>query len=170
MRVVTGRTRHPCDDDYDGLLFLPEPPGFSPVWHAHQRTHDRHGNDPVVGRRLVQLLHQAGLVPRRNTFVFFGVCAGDRDFEDLVRNIASIVDEAIDDIIATGFRETPSQQRSTLLSNGASSRIPRSGGPLNVTGLPVLRCGSTPVARVFKSAARSSAYGKPSQSSSVARC
>jgi len=103
MRVVTGRTRHPCDDDYDGLLFLPEPPGFSPVWHAHQRTHDRHGNDPVVGRRLVQLLHQAGLVPRRNTFVFFGVCAGDRDFEDLVRNIASIVDEAIDDIIATGL-------------------------------------------------------------------
>lgn len=43
MRVVTGRTRHPCDDDYDGLLFLPEPPGFSPVWHAYQRTYDRHG-------------------------------------------------------------------------------------------------------------------------------
>ncbi len=102
MRVVTGRTRHPCDDDYDGLLLWPEPPGFSPVWHAHQRTYDRHGNDPVVGRRLVQLPHQAGLVPRRNTFVFGGR-AGDRDFEDLVRNMASIVDEAIDDIIATGL-------------------------------------------------------------------
>lgn len=73
------------------------------------------GNNPVVGRRLAQLLHQAGLVPRRNTFVFFGGgCAGDRDFEDLVRNTASIVDEAIDDIIATGLSRDAAQQRATL--------------------------------------------------------
>ncbi|MFP3599688.1 hypothetical protein, partial [Chryseobacterium sp. SIMBA_029] len=56
-----------------------------------------------VGRRLVQLLHQAELLPRRNTLVFFGGCAGDPDFEDVVRNIASIVKEAIDDIVATGL-------------------------------------------------------------------
>ncbi|MGR9294444.1 class I SAM-dependent methyltransferase [Rhizobium leguminosarum] len=91
------------DDDYDGLRLWPEPPGFSPVWNAYQRTYDRHCNDPIVGRRLVQLLHQADLRPRRNTLVFFGGCAGDPDFEDVVRNIASIVDEAIDDIVATGL-------------------------------------------------------------------
>ena len=50
------------DDDYDGLRLWPEPPGFSLVWNAYQRTYDRHGNDPIVGRRLVQLLHQAGLL------------------------------------------------------------------------------------------------------------
>ncbi|MCV9999440.1 methyltransferase domain-containing protein [Pararhizobium sp. YC-54] len=91
------------DDDYDSLRLWPEPPGFSSVWHAYQRTYDRHGNDPVVGRRLVQLLHQAGLVTSRNTLVFFGGCLGDPDFEDVVRNIASIVDEAIDDMVATGL-------------------------------------------------------------------
>ncbi|WP_245497725.1 methyltransferase domain-containing protein [Rhizobium ruizarguesonis] len=91
------------DDDYDGLRLWPEPPGFSSVWNAYQRTYDRHCNDPIVGRRLVQLLHQADLRPRRNTLVFFGGCAGDPDFEDVVRNIASIVDEAIDDIVATGL-------------------------------------------------------------------
>jgi SAM-dependent methyltransferase len=91
------------DDDYDGLRLWPEPPGFSLVWNAYQRTYDRHGNDPIVGRRLVQLLHQAGLLPRRNTLIFFGGCAGDPDFEDVVRNIASIVDEAIDDIVSTGL-------------------------------------------------------------------
>jgi SAM-dependent methyltransferase len=91
------------DDDYDGLRLWPEPLGFSAVWNAYQRTYDRHGNDPVVGRRLVQLLHQAELLPRRNTLVFFGGCSGDSDFEDVVRNIASIVHEAIDDIAATGI-------------------------------------------------------------------
>lgn len=91
------------DDDYDSLRLWPEPPGFAPVWHAYQRTYDRHGNDPMVGRRLVQLLHQADLRPRRNTLVFFGGCAGEPDFEAVVRNIASIVDEATDDIVATGM-------------------------------------------------------------------
>jgi len=63
------------DDDYDGLRLWPEPPGFSLVWNAYQRTYDRHGNDPIVGRRLVKFLHQAGLLPRRNTLIFFGGCA-----------------------------------------------------------------------------------------------
>ena len=91
-----------ADDDYELLRLWPEPPAFAPVWHAYQRSYDRHGNDPIVGRRLVQLLHQAGLQPRRNTFVFFGGCAGEPEFEDVVRNIASIIGEALDDIIATG--------------------------------------------------------------------
>lgn len=91
-----------ADDDYDMMRLWPEPPGFAPLWQAYQRTYDRHGNDPIVGRRLVQLLHQAKLHPHRNTFVFFGGCSGEAEFGDVVRNIASILDEALDDIIATG--------------------------------------------------------------------
>jgi hypothetical protein len=48
-------------------------------------------------------LHQADLRPRRITFVFFGGCAGEPDFEAVVRNIASIIDEAMDDIVAIGL-------------------------------------------------------------------
>lgn len=94
------------DDDYETLRLWPEPPGFAPLWHAYQRIYDRHGNDPIIGRRLVQLLYQGGLRPHRNTLVFFGGCAGEPEFEDVVRNIASIIDEAIEDIVATGTPRT----------------------------------------------------------------
>jgi SAM-dependent methyltransferase len=92
-----------ADDDYDTLRLWPEPAGFAFIWQAYQRTYDRHGNDPVVGRRLVQLLHAARLTPRRNTLVFFGGCAGEPDFEGVVTNLASVIDEAVDDISAIGI-------------------------------------------------------------------
>jgi len=44
------------DDDCDGLRLWPEPPGFAPVWIAYQRTYDRHGNDPFVGRAALDAL------------------------------------------------------------------------------------------------------------------
>jgi SAM-dependent methyltransferase len=91
-----------ADDDYETLRLWPEPAGFAPLWQAYQRTYDRHGNDPIVGRRLVQLLHQAGLRPNRSSMIFFGGCAGEPEFGDVVSNIASIIDEAIDDIAAMG--------------------------------------------------------------------
>jgi SAM-dependent methyltransferase len=91
-----------ADDDHETLHLWPEPAGFAPVWRAYQRTYDRHGNDPSIGRRLVQLLHQAGAVPRRNTFVFFGACSGDPDFESFARNIAGVISGSTDDIVETG--------------------------------------------------------------------
>ena len=95
-----------ADDDYDMMCLWPEPAGFAPLWRAYQRTYDRHGNDPNVGRRLVQLMHQANLRTRRNTLVFFGGCSGEPEFEDVVRNIASIVEEALGDIVATGVPQS----------------------------------------------------------------
>lgn len=91
-----------ADDDNETLRLWPEPAGLAPVWRAYQRTYDRHGNDPSIGRRLVQLLHQAGAAPCRNTFVFFGACAGDPDFENFARNIASVISGSTDDIVETG--------------------------------------------------------------------
>jgi len=91
-----------ADDDHETLRLWPEPGGLAPVWRAYQRMYERHGNDPNIGRRLVQLLHQAGAAPRRNTFVFFGACSGDPDFESFVRNIASVISELADDIVQTG--------------------------------------------------------------------
>jgi SAM-dependent methyltransferase len=96
-----------ADDDYDVMRLWPEPPGLAPIWQAYQRTYDRNGNDPIVGRRLVQLLHQAGVQPRRNTWIFFGGCSGQPDFEGYVSNLAKILEGAIDAIAETGTpRET----------------------------------------------------------------
>jgi SAM-dependent methyltransferase len=113
LSVVNGMVRavHPggrtilADDDYATLRLWPEPAGFRAIWQAYQRSYDRHGNDPFVGRRLVQLLQQAGAQPTFNTWVFFGACAGNPDFLPLVRNLGAILAEASADIVAIGIPE-----------------------------------------------------------------
>lgn len=91
-----------ADDDHDILRLFPEPPGFAAVWRVYQRTYDRIGADPVVGRRLVALLHAAGAKPRRNQGLFFGSCSGHPDFAAYVENIARILEGARATILAVG--------------------------------------------------------------------
>jgi SAM-dependent methyltransferase len=91
------------DDDHDVLRLWPEPPGLAEVWRAYMRTYDRAGNDPIVGRRLVKLLHDAGAAPRRNTWIFFGACAGHADFALYVENLAIILEGATAAMLATGL-------------------------------------------------------------------
>ncbi|TMA29044.1 MAG: methyltransferase domain-containing protein [Deltaproteobacteria bacterium] len=87
------------DDDHDVLRCHPEPPGFAALWRAYQRTYDRLGCDPYVGRRLVSLLHGAGASPVRCTFLFFGACAGEEKFPALVENMAGLFLGARDAIV-----------------------------------------------------------------------
>jgi SAM-dependent methyltransferase len=93
------------DDDHDLLRLWPEPPGVMPIWNAYMRSYDRAGNDPIVGRRLVQLLHRAGAEPRRNTWLFFGSCSGGPNFSGFVRNLSSVLRGARAPIVATGFSD-----------------------------------------------------------------
>jgi SAM-dependent methyltransferase len=93
------------DDDHDLLRLWPEPPGVMPIWNAYMRSYDRAGNDPIVGRRLVELLHHAGAEPRRNTWLFFGSCSGGPNFTGFVRNLSSILAGARASIVATGFSD-----------------------------------------------------------------
>jgi SAM-dependent methyltransferase len=88
-----------ADDDHEVMRFWPEPPGFVPLWQAYMRTYDRIGNDPYVGRRLVKLVHDAGAVPVRNTWIFFGGCAGQEVFPTLVDNLTGILRGARETIV-----------------------------------------------------------------------
>jgi ubiquinone/menaquinone biosynthesis C-methylase UbiE len=92
-----------ADDDHDLLRLWPEPPGLGPIWHAYVRTYDRLGNDPFVGRRLVALLHKAGAQPVRNTWLFFGSCAGHPMFGGYVTNLVEILNGARETILAQGL-------------------------------------------------------------------
>ena len=74
-----------------GIRLWPEPSGFTPLWRAYIRSFDRLGNDPAIGRRLVWLLHQAGAIPERNTWIFFGSCSGSSDFHAYVENAAGVL-------------------------------------------------------------------------------
>jgi SAM-dependent methyltransferase len=91
------------DDDHDVLRLWPEPPGLRPLWQAYMRTYDRLGNDPIVGRRLVSLLHDAGARPSRCTWLFFGACAGQPTFPAFVDNLHSILAAARDAIVGAGL-------------------------------------------------------------------
>ena len=79
------------DDDHDVIRLWPEPAGFGPVWKAYARSFELLGNDPGVGRRLVQLLYRAGARPHRNTWIFFGSCSGSPDFRAYVENALGVL-------------------------------------------------------------------------------
>jgi SAM-dependent methyltransferase len=88
------------DDDHDLLRLWPEPEGFAELWKAYMCTYDRIGRDPIVGRRLVALLHEAGTHPAHNRLIFFGGCAGDPEFRLYAENLALILDGAREAILS----------------------------------------------------------------------
>lgn len=97
-----------ADDDHDVLRLWPEPAGFGPLWHAYLRTYDRLGNDPFIGRRLVALLAAAGAAPSRNTWVFFGSCAGHPTFAVVVANLVHILEGARATVLAHALLDSAS--------------------------------------------------------------
>jgi SAM-dependent methyltransferase len=91
------------DDDHDVFRAWPEPPGFAALWRAFQRSYDRLGCDPFIGRRLISLLHEAGASPVRSTWIFFGACAGEPRWSGFVENIHSQLAGARGAMIAGGL-------------------------------------------------------------------
>ena len=87
------------DDDHDGIRLWPEPWGFALLWQAYVGSYQRLGNDPFVGRKLVSLLHEAGLTQIRNSMVFFGGCAGNEEFELVLANLLGIFEGARDEML-----------------------------------------------------------------------
>lgn len=91
-----------CDDDHSILRLHPEPPAFAAVWGAFIATYVRNGNDPYVGRRLPALLAEAGLRPRRATWIFLGGCSGEAAFPGILENLAGNLRGAREALAATG--------------------------------------------------------------------
>ncbi len=94
------------DDDHELLRLWPEPLGFYQVWRAYMRAFESLGTDPRVGRHLVTLLHEAGARPVRNTFNFFGGCAGSPSFDALIRNFIGIIEGAEERMVSLGLIDT----------------------------------------------------------------
>jgi len=116
MRVVTQMVRAVrsggrviiADDDHGDFRPWPEPAGFQPLWQAYVNSYERKGNDPYIGRRLVSLLHDAGLHSIRNTCVFFGGCAGNETFIAVADNLISALEGAKEDIVSDGYLDEAS--------------------------------------------------------------
>jgi SAM-dependent methyltransferase len=90
------------DDDHDLLRLWPDCPRMGAVWDAYLESYRQLGCDPLIGRKLPRLLHEAGASPRRATWIFFGACAGDPMFPVVTANLAGVLRGAADAILATG--------------------------------------------------------------------
>jgi ubiquinone/menaquinone biosynthesis C-methylase UbiE len=100
------------DDDHDLLRLWPEPPGIAAVWSAYQDLYWNNGCDPLIGRKLPGLLHDAGAMTSRSTWVFFGACAGNVAFGSAVANLHAILTGARDAMVAAGAVEATEFDRS----------------------------------------------------------
>jgi len=79
------------DDDHDLLRLWPVCPEIDALWKIYESTYVAVGNDPIVGRRLVELLQRAGASPTRNDWLFFGACTGHPEFGDYVTNLRGVL-------------------------------------------------------------------------------
>jgi len=93
------------DDDHDLLRLWPPVPGVDRLWQAYVHAYRQRGYDPFIGRRLVALLHEAGLSPVRSDMPPFGACAGDEDFEIYVENLRMVLGGAAEAIQEGGVTE-----------------------------------------------------------------
>jgi ubiquinone/menaquinone biosynthesis C-methylase UbiE len=90
------------DDDHDLLRLWPPVPAVARLWQSYLHSYQRRGNDPFIGRRLVELLCEAGLEPQGCAMPRFGSCAGGADFEVYVDNMKGLFEGARDDIQREG--------------------------------------------------------------------
>ena len=111
------------DDDHETFRCYPEPSGFETLWNSYCRSYDRVGNDSYIGRRLLQLLYQAGAKPSRNTEIFFGSNAGEKSFQDFVTNLLEILKGAEDTLLRLSLIDQE-QFRKTIDNMQSWSRRP----------------------------------------------
>lgn len=92
-----------ADDDHENFRPWPEPKGFQAIWRAYIKSYQSKGNDPYIGRRLVSLLHDAGVESIVNTGIFFGGCTGSDTFIAVADNLIAALSGAKEDILSNGF-------------------------------------------------------------------
>ena len=90
-----------ADDDHAALRLWPEVPCFDAAWNAYRAAFDAAGNDSIVGRRLVALLHEAGAVDLHARVLSFAVASGEPAFRAAVARLRAILAEWRVPIFAT---------------------------------------------------------------------
>ncbi len=90
-----------ADDDHELMRLWPEPEGVLAAWRAYYLSYSHLGTDPLIGRKLVSLMHGAGARPVSNTQIFYGACAGAPLFGGIVHNIIGVLQGARATVIST---------------------------------------------------------------------
>jgi SAM-dependent methyltransferase len=83
------------DDDHEHLQLWPECPEMERLWRVYWEAYRDHGFDPVIGRRMMGLLTEAGAQPHRVTSVFYGACRGMDVFDAVVDNLIGVIRSSV---------------------------------------------------------------------------
>jgi SAM-dependent methyltransferase len=93
------------DDNHDTLRLWPEPEGFTALWQAYMDGFREIHCDPLIGTKMISLLHDAGAVPVRAALIPYTACTGEPLFEGIVRNLVEVVNGAREGIVRAGLLE-----------------------------------------------------------------
>ena len=90
------------DDDHELLRLSPSVPAVEAAWTTYWKCYESHGCDPLVGRRLPELLAASGARVARVDTLFYGASHGTEKFEGVVANLAGVLESAADEMDARG--------------------------------------------------------------------
>jgi SAM-dependent methyltransferase len=96
--VRTGGRVVLMDDDHELLRLWPDCPEAERVWSIYWQSYSTRGLDPLIGRRLANLLHKAGARPIRVTTVFYGATRGLALFDPVVDNLIGVLEGAAEEL------------------------------------------------------------------------
>ncbi len=82
------------DDDHDLLRLWPECKPFHRAWEIYWQSYRELGFDPLIGRKLGDLLHQAGVAQIEIDTIFYGAHADSEWFAPVVDNLIGVVRSA----------------------------------------------------------------------------
>ena len=82
------------DDDHDLLRLHPECPPLEKAWKVYWQSYRAIGHDPLIGRKLVELVQDAGAKVRTVDSLFYGAVAGQPLFDAVVDNLLGVISSA----------------------------------------------------------------------------
>lgn len=91
------------DDDHDLMRFHPHLPVVDRAWEVYWRSYGELGCDPLIGRRLPELLLGAGARPTRIESIFYGACNGMELFPAIVDNLVGVLEGAEEGLAERGL-------------------------------------------------------------------
>ena len=95
------------DDDHVMMRLWPEPDRFAALHRSFLNWCEGQGYDPSVGRRLVDLLHRAGAVPKRSASLTVSSCAGSPSFRPLMHIVIDCFENSKNALQAMGAMSAP---------------------------------------------------------------
>ena len=90
------------DDDHELLRFSPDCSEMDQIWEIFWQAFRVRGQDPLIGRRLPQLLHHAGCRNGKVDAVFYGATRGMEIFDPVVDNLIGVLEGAAESLDSSG--------------------------------------------------------------------